>query len=353
MIKSLEIKNVLSHKDAKLEFCNGVNMIIGPSDHGKSAILHAFNWGAFNRPTGEAHRNWDGGTMLSKISFTEGGSVTLEKDKQGKYTVKNAKNKAKTFTAFGSNPPQEVPDILNLNQKINIQTQFEPIFLISESPGEVAKFFSEVAGLELINTTIANGKSDLLQTDNQYKVNKTLITEKGDELKDYTGLDTLEESLIDGTRLQDKILLNDSFREDLLCSFADIEYLKNQNDSLKKKTKIKGKVTKAERLFVLIDETEDTLDSFTSDKNQIIDIQNQTEYIQSKGDILSEVDMALVLFQVIQERKVDINSLNGDINSIKYWKKDSANIKRDTDSLQYEFKELMGDTCPLCNQGVS
>jgi AAA15 family ATPase/GTPase len=84
MIKSLEIKNVLSHKDAKLEFCPGVNVIVGPSDHGKSALFHAFNWGAFNRPTGEAHRNWDGGTMLSKISFTEGGSVTLEKDKQGK-----------------------------------------------------------------------------------------------------------------------------------------------------------------------------------------------------------------------------------------------------------------------------
>jgi len=44
MINSLTIQNFQSHKNTTLEFDNGINIIIGQSDSGKTAIIRALNW---------------------------------------------------------------------------------------------------------------------------------------------------------------------------------------------------------------------------------------------------------------------------------------------------------------------
>ena len=44
MIKSLHIQNFQSHKKTTLKFHKGINVVIGQSDSGKSAIIRALNW---------------------------------------------------------------------------------------------------------------------------------------------------------------------------------------------------------------------------------------------------------------------------------------------------------------------
>lgn len=43
-IKSIIIKNFQSHANTELELCDGVNVILGNSDVGKTAILRALGW---------------------------------------------------------------------------------------------------------------------------------------------------------------------------------------------------------------------------------------------------------------------------------------------------------------------
>ena len=57
MIKSLKIENFQSHKDSYLEFSNGINIISGKSNNGKTAILRALNWVITNRPQGIAFKS--------------------------------------------------------------------------------------------------------------------------------------------------------------------------------------------------------------------------------------------------------------------------------------------------------
>ena len=52
MIKSIQIKNIQSHKDTSLEFSPGINAIVGSSNNGKSAVLRALYWARYNRPLG-------------------------------------------------------------------------------------------------------------------------------------------------------------------------------------------------------------------------------------------------------------------------------------------------------------
>lgn len=350
MIKSLKIKNILSHVDSELEFSPGVNMIIGPSGHGKSAILHSLNWGMYNRPGGENHRNWDGGDMLSKIELDEGGSITLSKDKQSQYTVELPGKKPKIFKAFGANPPEEIPALLNLHKKINIQTQFEPIFLLSESPGEVAKFFNDVAGLELINQTESKGKLDLKKTKDQHESIKTQVKDKKEELSQYNGIEELEEKVIGAVRLNDKIKLEESLIENLKYAFTDIQEINNILEELKKRNQIKGKIKKAQKLWDKIEIDASEIYSFEEKRDQIIDLQNQTEYLESKTGILPKIDRAINIIQIGKNRKNEINILNGyksDIDSLHDFNQKLIKQNKDT---QIQFNGLMSAICPLCGR---
>ena len=61
MIQSLQINNFQSHKYSVMELHKGVNVIIGPSDSGKTTILRALRWLVWNRPSGDAFRSdWGG-----------------------------------------------------------------------------------------------------------------------------------------------------------------------------------------------------------------------------------------------------------------------------------------------------
>ena len=66
MISQLTLRNFQSHKASRLRFHPGVNVITGPSDSGKTALLRALLWAVRNRPSGDAFRShWGGDTSVT------------------------------------------------------------------------------------------------------------------------------------------------------------------------------------------------------------------------------------------------------------------------------------------------
>ncbi len=53
-IKELHIREFQSHEATALQFHPGLNVLVGPSDSGKSAIVRALRWCLHNEPRGEA-----------------------------------------------------------------------------------------------------------------------------------------------------------------------------------------------------------------------------------------------------------------------------------------------------------
>ena len=70
MIKQLNIHNFQSHEDSSLNFTEGVNVIIGASDSGKSAIIRALKFVVYNSPSGSDMRSWWGGETSVKYLQT-------------------------------------------------------------------------------------------------------------------------------------------------------------------------------------------------------------------------------------------------------------------------------------------
>ena len=134
MIKEVSIQNFQSHKDTHLEFHPGVNIIVGTSDSGKSAIIRTIRWVLQNKPLGDSFRSMWGGETKVTLTLPEG-QITRSKDKSDKYTIEGPPKLE--LEAFRTSVPEEVLNMLNINS-VNLQFQHDPPFLISSTSGEVA-----------------------------------------------------------------------------------------------------------------------------------------------------------------------------------------------------------------------
>lgn len=64
MISKITIRNFQTHKKSELEFTDGVNLIVGSSDNGKSSVIRAFRWLAENSQQDSLS---DGGTLQTRV----------------------------------------------------------------------------------------------------------------------------------------------------------------------------------------------------------------------------------------------------------------------------------------------
>jgi exonuclease SbcC len=149
MIQSLTLANIQNHTSTKLHFSPGVNYITGPSDNGKTTVVRAIRWVAFNRPAGD---------VLIQTG-SEGGSVIIQLDRRCR--IVREKNKKvngyrinrETYKAIALNVPEEISKALNMND-INIQGQFDNFFLLQDTPGSVSQKFNAIVGLDLIDVVL-------------------------------------------------------------------------------------------------------------------------------------------------------------------------------------------------------
>lgn len=205
MIKSISIENFQSHKSTAIEFCNGLNVIAGASDSGKSSILRAMAWVIKNRPSGDAIRNWDckktDAVTAEMILNDNGKEETLSKERAGSNT-RYLSSKFGTLAVVGRDVPAEVTQLLNLSD-FNFQTQHDAYFLLNDSPGSVAKTLNDLVGLSIIDTIFKNINSKSLFLKRQSEENQTSIDKLQSEINQLQYLDTAEKELIEAENLSE------------------------------------------------------------------------------------------------------------------------------------------------------
>jgi exonuclease SbcC len=134
-----------------------MNVITGSSDSGKSAIIRALMWALKNRPSGESFKTWGTGPKDTVEVALEFDNDWFIKDRVG------GKNRYKTedgnYEALRSDVPEPINQISNMVE-YNIQTQFQPYFMLQDSPGERAKKLNDHVGLSIVDAIYKklNGK---------------------------------------------------------------------------------------------------------------------------------------------------------------------------------------------------
>lgn len=169
-ITQVHIKGFQSHVDSVFNLSDGLTVITGPSDAGKTAIVRALRWLAFNEPQGEAFlhtiRNADG--SIKEAVDQASVEVTFE---DGTIVSKTRKSGKTTYTHSGypspwckAEIPPEVKETLGLMKQeygdfstcLNFAFQLDAPFLLSETASVGAKVLGKIAGTEIVDK--ANGE---------------------------------------------------------------------------------------------------------------------------------------------------------------------------------------------------
>lgn len=208
-IDKVLIENFQSHEYTELDFHNGLNVIIGPSDHGKSAVVRAIKWVLYNDPRGNDFIRQ--GTNFARVTLWLNNGSTIVRERtpsKNRYILSDSDGNTNVYEGFGNEVPHEVvkahgiPKIMldtDMNSSLNIGGQLEGPFLISESGSVRAKAIGRLTGLHIIDKSIRDSATDL-RRENQTRDRLSQELDSVDEkLKEYQYLDVLEDRIEDSS----------------------------------------------------------------------------------------------------------------------------------------------------------
>jgi len=398
VIKSIKLQNYQSHKDSFLEFSPYVNSIAAPSNSGKTAILRGLNWVVTNRPSAESQiSHWARDAKGNQIEDT---SVTVETDE---HTITRYKGKkgnmyildGKNFEAIGMDVPQEIKDALNISE-VNMQYQLDAPFLLSNTPGEVARFFNKIVQLDKIDVYLSAIGTKKHKTKSDLELAKTNLKHTEEDLKRFNWvekagqlIDVLEElsSRVDlcvresGDLKSAVIIYNDQLvilEKTKIVSKCDsiikeIESLKNQNEqNSSNKYNLSVLTGDYRRYKDTLDNTvymskatiiQDKIDELVEKTNQLKQNRDElnvkyNEHKRLSCLINSDVD---IIYAEKLSRKIDsISDTNRTVNTNKYQlEKEISNYKESKgvlETAETTFQELQKElpaNCPICGSDLS
>jgi len=348
MIKSIRIENFQSHKETKLDFHPGVNIILGSSDSGKTAIIRAIRWLVFNRPSGDEFRSYWGGDTKVKINLFSGDNVErVRSNKENKYVVNDS-----SLKALKTDVPEDVSMLLNLSL-INIQQQMDSSFLLSETSGVAANFFSQIVHLEKINETIKKLNSEHYKVKQNLNFEKQRLVEYREKRKEFIFLDDLDFDL-----------------KKVEAKFADLSVLKEKVNKLY--TLIEKLRQNALKLGFLggLDDLKEAYSNLSFDWEKYVNYESKKDRLRNLVVLINAIDSDIknaknVLklksdFMRLQElrTRLDANSRNEQklsilIKKLVYITDNKKKIFTQLNDDKKRFDELMPDVCPLCGCQIS
>jgi chromosome segregation ATPase len=301
MINNLTIKNFQSHQDTNLEFDKGLNIIVGSSDSGKSAIIRALNWIINNKPSGDSFiSNWaDKSDVEIKVDSDE--IIKRSKSKKGinSYSISQS-----FFKAFGKEVPKEIKGIINFTE-LNCQFQMDAPFLLSNTAGEVGRYLNEIVDLDIIDSGLSNIESEKRKANNEF----SRLTDEKERLD----------------------------RE--LSRYSNIE-------------KLEINIQKLEGLNIEIDKINSDLDNLDSLIDDIINVQFEMASLKNLDYLSRDISELEKIQKDMEKDGNDRKALIDVLESYDFFTSDIKEFEKYIRKVEDFIKKNMPKICPLCDQAI-
>lgn len=347
MIKKVEIENFQSHKKTILEFVPGTNVIIGESDAGKSAIFRAINWAITNRPLGDGFRSdWGGDTRVA-IYTAEGDVIERIKTATRNVYIINGK----PLTAFGSEVPEQVSEILRMDEA-NIQSQMDVPFLLAVSPGEAARLLNKAASIDDIDYTISNLRGEYQKVSNNIKFNEGKLKDYEKQIKQYDNLPELEEKLERVEEAEKELEKHEQKLAKLTQLVAEVIRIHTELEKTKNIQQIEQKFEQILSRYNQYEEQRKRLDKLEQIAQKVKVRQEylkSTQYVEDSIALVQKVYDEYREYQTKQQTFVKLKRLIGSVAALN---QSIQRIEREISQLEKEFRKLCPDECPLCGAKI-
>jgi len=345
MIKQISLSNFQSHSDSTLNFSDGVNIIVGNSDSGKTAIIRAIRKLVHNKPSGDEMKSHWGGKLQIEM-FTDDAHIVYSKDKEAEYILGDTH-----FKAFGTSVPDEIIKALNLSD-VNIQNQLDQPFLLAETPGAVASHFNKVARLDKIDTSTQSINSSIRSINQEVEAGEKQAIAFKEDLKQFEHVEKAEIELevLEEMEKKLKTAINARERLDTLVSnITEVAFL------IKEEAKILKVEPTLNQIFEYKDQVKD-LDTKCDKIYGIItswyNLKDKIEYY--KQTLLLE-EPVLELLELYKERTIVVDRQKSLVELLSSLTKVKGQIKQATFvhlRLAEKYKEMFPEVCPLCGLPV-
>lgn len=353
MIKEIKINNFQSHKSTNIVLHPGLNVFVGTSGSGKTAITRALRWVADNKPQGDNFRSFWGGDTSVEIVLDDISVTRFKSDKENSYSADK-----EVYKAFNKDVPEPIKKLINFNE-INLQRQHDMPFLVSKSGPEIQRTLNEVANLDLIDTTMTNLNGMKIK-------NSTEINEKTEKLSEYE--DTIERlSSIDEIKevangLVHLVDIQSEKKKDLAVISSTISLVESKieeiNDASERLYKLKPISDISIRQDGLSSKM-NLLRSLSLCTSECSNILQETVTLQGQLNKYAELAAINEKFLKIKDRKKVLSdkksALVGIIeieDNLKTTNECISNSERELISVSKELKDLIGNTCPVCGKEI-
>ena len=268
MIKRITLKNFESHEDSTIEFSEGLNLIIGQSNQGKSSIVRALAMVVANRFDHDSIRT--GAKYCSVAVETEKGMVTAERGEDTNHWIIETPQGKKEYRNIGSSVPSEVLEVLGMGERVrgeikelpNIMFQLEKHYMLSEIDGKkttansIARMMDEAIGIGGMEELIKDIATDFSAKKRELDTRNIQISELRSKILDVNIFEDYKRSM-----------------EDTKAIFNEIESLNNLLDSAKElsckvelnkegKTLLEGRLNCSEGIDILADKIGELIKKF-------------------------------------------------------------------------------------------
>jgi DNA repair protein SbcC/Rad50 len=346
MIKSAEFQHFQSHKKTVLKLHPHVNAIIGSSNSGKTALLRGLYWTITNRPSGNDfvshwNRNKKGEPIEPSFVKIENDAFRVERFRtktQNGYRLNDAE-----MEAIRTDVPESVSKALNI-EPVNISRQMDPPFLLSESSGEVARFFNKIIRLDIIDRVLSAAESAKRKNKQAIETQSDIEKTATEAIKKYNWIESAQSLINKAERVQGRILAADEGKnrlKELIKRYQEVKKTLSTFDFM-------------EKAEMLVDRLEPLIEGI--------------EIAKSRHEDLSVDLICLAKYQKTIENFKKISGalpLIGLIENIQKWVDEWTNkqsllakiisaftdythiIKREEQNIQ-QWTEKMPNVCPVC-----
>jgi DNA repair exonuclease SbcCD ATPase subunit len=346
MIQKLNIRNFQSHKDSALEFHPGVNVIVGRSDSGKTAILRALRWLIWNRPGGDDFRSDWGGNTVVKLTVDDR-ELMRGKAKENVYSIEQPGGGHKMLMAFGKDVPEEIQKALNIDET-NLQKQFDAPFLLTLSPGAVAGHFNKIAHLDQIDSSVSYVNGKILKIGNIISSNTDDLTSWEEELEKYKYLDKFEIDLEDLEHRVADMIETVTSQNRLKKHLESMEENADEIQEVERIAKLGKPVDRILKLYEEKKEKNKELIELRRTLGTIVEMDKFSKSLSKKIELKPQAEALLKLHKERKEAWQDMLALKTKLRELRSVTASETSWETTIDGLITLFNKHMPDVCPLC-----
>lgn len=344
MIQKLDLHNFQSHSDSTLEFNKGMNIIVGGTDSGKTAIIRALILAIYNLPSGDAFRKI--GTKESFVKLLVDNNIIIRK--KGNNINEYILNKSLNFKAFGTSVPDEISEILNMDS-INLQQQMDAPFLLSETSGKVAAHFNSIAKLSKIDSSLQYVQKNINTINQKIKNNKLEIKRKKQQLSEFIDTGKFEKDLgkIEAKQKRKQKAYNDyNFLLNLVYTIEDKDKIINDESGILKAEPFLNNILE---LYKRKDDARVKYKTLKTLTLKIFHLQVSIKDIKQNISAEKTINKLLEIYQNSKNAKQSEIDLEVLYKSIEYVTRSHETVSNVLKKLEANYKKNFPNICPLCN----